>query len=100
VVPGVTGSTWERTATRPFDGIHVTSGCHLLWGWLLGAVSLPVSRVTLDKGTHQVAMVGAHIALVLVAADVFGRTRTEKAVLALSFLFLTVLMETALLAAP
>jgi hypothetical protein len=45
-------------------------------------------------------MVGAHIALVLVAADVFGRTRTEKAVLALSFLFLTVLMETALLAAP
>jgi hypothetical protein len=35
-----------------FDGIHTTSGYHLAWGFMLGAVSRAAALFTLDKVAH------------------------------------------------
>lgn len=80
-----------------FDGVHVTSGYHLLWAFLLAAVAKLVSFFSIDKDVHLLAMTSVYLFLGLIMADRFGKFAWEKVVLFLTCFLATVLMETLLL---
>ena len=77
-----------------FDGINITSGYHLLWGWFLGFVSMILSLFTLNKDIHLIGMVTAYFVLCFSISFFFGKNNLEKVFLFFSTLLCTVLMET------
>lgn len=81
-----------------FDGVTLTNGYHLLWGWILSAVAFVVSFFTLSKQAHLIAMTAVYLWCVLFTCAAIGRNATERVALCASFLLVTVLMETTLLA--
>lgn len=92
---------WPRVGFPSFDGVHPTSGFHLLWGGLLSTISWILSLFTGDKHIHAVAFTSMYLMLVGMVAyqasrDAAWRARSFCAL----FVFLTLgafLMETALL---
>lgn len=80
-----------------FDTINITSGYHLLWGWLLGTVSFCVSIFSLDKNTHLFSMFVVYWYLALNLAYHYGKNIFERIILFSIATFLTMLMETGLL---
>mgnify|MGYP006961544306 FL=1 len=81
-----------------FDGVSVTSGYHLLWGWLLAAISWTVGLVTPLIAVHLFAHLAAFYSLILLAS--WEAARRPVAAVAVAALLLTssALMETGLLA--
>lgn len=80
-----------------FDGINVTSGYHLLWGWLLGTLSFIVSFFSLDKDIHLYSMFVLYCYIAINLAYYFGKNVFERLILFAIAIFLTMLMETGLL---
>ncbi|UEM06455.1 hypothetical protein JL101_013790 [Skermanella rosea] len=51
-----------------FDGVSVTSGYHLLWGWLLAAISWIAGLVTPSISVHLFAHLAAFYSMILLAS--------------------------------
>lgn len=81
-----------------FDGVSITSGYHLLWGWLLGAISWIIGLVTASTAVHLFAHLAAFYSLILLAS--WEAVRRPVAAVAVAALLLTSsgMMETGLLA--
>jgi hypothetical protein len=92
---------WPRMGLPSFDGIHPTSGFHLLWGAVLGIVSGLLSLVTDDKHSHAVAFFSVYSVLLAMVAEQSSRgaRRRRLSFLCILVLFTTsaFLMETAML---
>jgi hypothetical protein len=73
------------TGRSTFDGLHTTSGYHLPWGLLLGALSRVVAVVTLDRGAHLFAYLAASSALISWTTQRFFVTPVARAA---AFVFL------------
>ena len=80
-----------------FDGIHTTSGYHLLWGWILGALSFVVSVITDSKSIHFASFLVLYIYLCINIGSYFGKNLVEKFILFSVPMLLTILMETLIL---
>jgi len=80
-----------------FDGINITSGYHLLWGWLLGILSFLVSLFSSNKDIHLFFMFVLYCYITLNMSFYFGKNIIERIILFLVTIFLTMLMETGLL---
>jgi hypothetical protein len=79
-----------------FDGIHPTSGFHLLWGGLLGLISFAVTGFTRDPRVHLYAHESAYILLALSAAWIFASRTTDRFSIFALTVVSTMLMETLL----
>jgi hypothetical protein len=80
-----------------FDGIHITDGYHLLWGWLLGETSFLFAFFTSNKDIHLTAFLSLYLALILSTSILFGRSWAERALLIAVGIWSAFLMESALL---
>jgi hypothetical protein len=85
------------TTGRPtFDGIHLTSGFHLLWGGLLGLTSAAVGVVSTAPLIHLYAHETVYLFLALLIARVFAVRVIDQIVLFGLTIVSTMLMETLL----
>lgn len=80
-----------------FDGVNITDGYHLLWGWLLGLISLIIAGFTENKDIHLMGMLTCYFFVGLLTAYFFGKSKFEKFVLFFFTVMYSVLMETPLL---
>lgn len=92
---------WPRVGFPSFDGVHPTSGFHLLWGGLLGIMSWLLSWVTADKHSYAVAFFSLYVILLAVVAEQSSRGARWRALSMCCVFFIlctgAFLMETALL---
>jgi hypothetical protein len=88
------------TTGRPtFDGIHPTSGFHLLWGGLLGLSSAAVGLFSLNPEVHLYAHEAVYVFIALLVAGSFARRRSDRFSLFALTIVSTMLMETLLVGA-
>ena len=64
-----------------FDGIHPTDGFHLLWGYLLAAVSWLTALASDSKTVHLYLHCAVTVAVLGICGDRFGRSWTDRALL-------------------
>ncbi len=81
-----------------FDGIHITDGYHLVWGWLLGGISGLTGLFTLNPWFHLGAMLWFYFMICWAIGLWFGRTWLDVLLLFSLGIVFKVLMETTLLA--
>lgn len=93
--------SWPRSGFATFDGIHETSGFHLLWGAILACVSWCVSLFSDDKVVHATAYISVYILIVQGVVDLATARIQRRAWILLpafcTLIFCAFLMETALL---
>lgn len=86
-------------STSSFDGISITDGYHLLWCWVLAAISFLVKIFTLNKTIHLFAFILFQLAVI---SYITIRVSKQNVIVAFAlfsfFLFGNLLMETVLLA--
>jgi hypothetical protein len=80
-----------------FDGLHVTDGYHLLWAWILAAVSAVTERFTSVPAAHLSAMLWVYLMLCWAIAFRYGHGALEVVLLFAMGLVFKALMETTLL---
>jgi hypothetical protein len=80
-----------------FDGLHVTSGYHLLWMAVLSPLAFLVRTVGLGKPGFLVAVCALSMAIAAVTAATAFRTVPERVLALLIFLVCGITMETTLL---
>jgi hypothetical protein len=81
-----------------FDGLHVTDGYHLLWAWMLAAVSAFTGLFTAAPSMHLGAMLWLYLMVCWAIALRFGRGLFDVLLLFFLGLAFKALMETTLLA--
>ena len=80
-----------------FDGINITSGYHLIWGWILGFLSFLISFFSHSKEIHLFIFFVFYFYLAINTSLYFGKNILEKVIIFSIFIFFNILMETALL---
>lgn len=80
-----------------FDGVGTTSGYHLLWGGILGAVSAFVNLFTAEKIVHLYVFQVVFAGLATLLASVFSRRPIDRFVLFMLVVLGSLLMESLLL---
>jgi len=88
---------WATRGLPSFDGLHPTSGFHLLWQGVLLAVAGCVSVLTDDKAVHLAAYTAAWLSMVGFVSRSVGQTTLQRLVFFALALVTAPLMETALL---
>lgn len=82
------------TGQPSFDGIHPTSGFHLLWGGFLGLTSAVVGIFSVDPEVHLYAHEFVYIFIALFVAATFAARPSDRFSLFALTILSTMLMET------
>jgi hypothetical protein len=80
-----------------FDGIHATSGFHVLWGLVLSAISTLIAFITSDKAIHLSAHLATWLCVVFGIGQRIGRLPAQRWAFVGLALLTAPLMETGLL---
>jgi len=93
--------SWPHAGFPTFDGIHETSGFHLLWGAILAGLAWCVSLFSDDKAVHAAAYISVYLLIVIAVVDLAtAKSPHRRALIPAAFCTLILcafLMETALL---
>ncbi len=87
-----------RQGISSFDGVGLTDGYHLLWGWLLAAISKAAGLFTPDREVHLGAMIAGYLVLLLAIGLAHARTWPGRAAIVAFGMLSSVLSEAALVA--
>lgn len=85
------------TGQASFDGIHSTSGFHLLWEGILASVAYVVATWTADPHVHMGAFLALSLFLILLLSTEFARRPHHRLVLATLALSGHLVLESGLL---